>query len=168
MTIPFIVFSLCLPIAIMIQDAANDFIDPIFPPIAILIATTIFVAVPMVFGGICARGAIVSEIERDEHRLPAPDDWDKKRRVAGLLLLLGLFWIHGLHRFYVGKSVMGVLMLLTFGGLFIWSLFDLVAMLRGRFTDCYGVQLTTAKGDVVVIMGVFATLLVLVGSCYLL
>ena len=107
LTIPFIVFSLCLPFAIMIQDAANDFKDPIFPPILILIATTIFVAVPMVVGGICARRAIIREIERDDHPLPASDDWNKKRRVAGLLLLLGLFWIHGLHRFYVGKSVMG-------------------------------------------------------------
>ena len=59
-------------------------------------------------------------------------------------------------------------MLLTFGGIFIWTLLDLVAILRGRFTDCYGMQLTTAKGDVVVILGVFAALLVLTGSCYLL
>lgn len=168
LTIPFIVFSLCLPLAIMIQDAANDFRDPIFPPIFILIVTTIFVAVPMVVCGILARQGIAREIKRDEHRLPAPNDWDKKRKVAGPLLLLGLFGIHGLHRIYVGKNVMGLLMLLTFGGLFIWSLFDLAAMLRGRFTDCYGMQLTTAKGDVVVISGVIAVVLVLAGSCYLL
>ncbi len=168
LALPFIVFSLCLPLAITIQAVANDVRDPIIPPILILIATTIFITAPMVVCGILARQGIAREIERDEHRLPAPNDWDKKRKVAGLLLLLGLFGIHGLHRIYVGKTVMGLLMLLTFGGLFIWSLFDLAAMLRGRFTDCYGTQLTTTKGDVVVMIGVFAVPLVLAGSCFLL
>ena len=168
LTIPFIVFSLCLPLSIAFQDAVNDFRDPIFPPILILIATTIFVVLPMVVVAVFVRRAIAREIEREEDALPTPEDWTKKRMVAGLLLLLGFFGIHGIHRFYVGKSVMGLLMLVTFGGLYIWSLFDLVVMLRSRFTDFYDLPLTTTRTDVVVILGVFAVLLVLTGSCYLL
>ena len=152
----FIAFSLCLPLAIMFQDIANDFRDPIFPPILILIAITVFVVAPMVAIGAVVRMAIARDIERDERELPALADWTKKRRVAGLLLLLGFVGIHGIHRFYVGKSVMGLLMLVTFGGLYLWSLFDLAVMLRGRFTDRYGVPLTTARADFVVILGVFA------------
>ena len=163
----FIAFSLCLSIAMFVQNAANPISDPIFPPILILTAATIIFVVPMVLAGLFVRQSIASEIKRDEYGLPAPDDWAKKRRVAALLLLLGIFGIHGLHRFYVGKSVMGLLMLVTFGGLFIWALVDLVAMLRGRFTDCYGVPLSTAKSDVVVILVVFAVPFVLIGACYL-
>ena len=152
----FIAFSLCLPLAIVVQDIANDFRDPIFPPILILIATTVFVAAPMVAIGAFVRRAIARDIEREEGELAAPEDWTKKRMVAGLLLLLGFFGIHGVHRFYVGKSVMGLLMLMTLGGVYLWSLFDLAVMLRGRFTDGYGLPLKTARADFVVILGVFA------------
>ncbi|MXZ03186.1 MAG: TM2 domain-containing protein [Chloroflexi bacterium] len=121
----------------------------------------------MVIVGFCVRGAIEKEIDREESGLLPGDGWKKNRKAAGILLILGIIGIHGLHRFYVGKNVMGLLMLLTFGGLFIWSLFDLVAVLRGQFTDCYGRQLTTARSDVIVILGVFLVLLTLMGWCYL-
>ena len=165
LTTPFIVFSLCLPLAIMIQDAANDFRDPIFPPILILIATAIFVTMPMVVVAIFVRRAIARDIERDEDELPSPNVWTKKRSTAALLMLLGFFGIHGIHRFYVGNSVMGLLMLITLGGFFIWTLIDLVVMVRGRFTDGYGLPLTTARADTVVILGVFVVLLVVFGYC---
>ena len=62
----FIVFSLCLPLAIMFQDAANDFKDPIFPPVLILIATTIFVTAPMVVVAMLIRRATLKNIESEE------------------------------------------------------------------------------------------------------
>lgn len=49
-----------------------------------------------------------------------------------LCLLLGSF---GAHRFYVGKIGTGILMLLTLGGLGIWSLIDLIMIAVGKFTD---------------------------------
>jgi hypothetical protein len=60
----------------------------------------------------------------------------KSRLVAALLcLLLGSL---GVHRFYVGKIGTGVLMILTLGGLGIWTLIDLVFVLVGSFTDKEG------------------------------
>lgn len=44
----------------------------------------------------------------------------------------------GVDRFYLGKIVTGVLKLLTFGGLGIWWLVDVVNVLRGRATDKWG------------------------------
>lgn len=47
----------------------------------------------------------------------------------------------GVHRFYVGKIVTGILMLITLGGLGIWTLIDLVRIIVGSFTDKNGLPL---------------------------
>ncbi len=44
----------------------------------------------------------------------------------------------GVHRFYVGKIGMGILMLLTLGGLGIWALIDLIVIATQKFTDSDG------------------------------
>ncbi|MEC9309755.1 MAG: TM2 domain-containing protein [Chloroflexota bacterium] len=44
----------------------------------------------------------------------------------------------GIHRFYVGKSGTGVLMLLSLGGLGIWSIIDFVTIVTGNFSDSNG------------------------------
>lgn len=64
---------------------------------------------------------------------------EKKRVVA--LLLCFIAGPLGLHRFYVGKIVTGILMIVTFGGLCIWAFIDLVMILMGVFTDKQGKQL---------------------------
>lgn len=65
---------------------------------------------------------------------------DKKILVAFLLcFFLGGF---GLHRFYVGKIGTGILMLLTLGGLGIWSLIDLIVLVTANFSDSEGRKLT--------------------------
>ena len=41
----------------------------------------------------------------------------------------------GVHRFYVGKTGTGILMLLTCGGCGIWALIDWIMVIMGKFTD---------------------------------
>jgi TM2 domain-containing membrane protein YozV len=61
---------------------------------------------------------------------------DKSRGVAtALAALLGFF---GAHRFYVGKTGTGVLMLCSVGGLGIWYLYDLILVAGGSFRDAEG------------------------------
>lgn len=55
-----------------------------------------------------------------------------------LCLLLGFL---GAHRFYVGKIGTGILMLVTFGGLGIWNLVDLIIIAVGNFTDKNGLPI---------------------------
>ena len=53
---------------------------------------------------------------------------------AFLCYFLG--WL-GIHRFYTGHIVTGIIQLLTFGGFGIWVLVDLVMIITGQFTDQY-------------------------------
>ena len=64
----------------------------------------------------------------------------KKRLVSTLLcFFLGSF---GVHRFYVGKTGTGILMLLTLGGMGIWTLIDFIIILCGSFKDNEGNTIT--------------------------
>ena len=52
-----------------------------------------------------------------------------------LCFFLGAF---GIHRFYVGKIGTGILQLVTFGGLGIWTLVDFIMIVTGNFKDKSG------------------------------
>ena len=62
-----------------------------------------------------------------------------KSRLAALLLC-ALLGVLGVHRFYVGKIGTGILMLVTLGGLGIWSLIDLILICVGSFRDKDGLR----------------------------
>jgi TM2 domain-containing membrane protein YozV len=53
------------------------------------------------------------------------------KRVRPLFLLALFFGFFGVHRFYAGKVITGVLQLLTFGGFGIWWLIDLLLIVCG-------------------------------------
>ena len=54
------------------------------------------------------------------------------------LILCVLLGGLGVHRFYVGKIGTGILMLLTLGGLGIWTLIDLIVIAVQHFKDSEG------------------------------
>ncbi|WP_456844301.1 TM2 domain-containing protein [Cellulomonas sp. P5_C6] len=47
----------------------------------------------------------------------------------------------GIHRFYVGKVGTGIAMILTLGGLGVWTLVDFIMLLVGAFKDKNGLPL---------------------------
>ena len=61
------------------------------------------------------------------------------QRARLLALLLGPF---GAHRFYVGKTGTALLQLFTLGGLGLWTLYDIVMIITGNFTDKDGEKIT--------------------------
>ena len=64
----------------------------------------------------------------------------EKDFVPTLLLCLFLGGL-GAHRFYVGRTGTAIAMLLTLGGLGIWSLIDLIFIAIGKFEDSEGRQI---------------------------
>lgn len=68
-----------------------------------------------------------------------------KSAVTALLLCIFLGSL-GVHRFYVGKIKTGILMLLTGGGLGIWTLVDLIQIACCNFTDSENKYLIFTKG----------------------
>jgi len=48
----------------------------------------------------------------------------------------------GIHRFFVGKTGTGILMLVTIGGLGIWWIIDIILIVTGSFTDIEGKVIT--------------------------
>jgi len=64
----------------------------------------------------------------------------EKSFVATLILCILLGGL-GVHRFYVGKTGTGILMLLTLGGLGIWTLVDLIRIATQTFKDSDGLPI---------------------------
>jgi TM2 domain-containing membrane protein YozV len=63
-----------------------------------------------------------------------------KKFVPAVLLCFFLGSL-GIHRFYLGKVVTGILMLLTLGGLGIWTIIDFVRLIVGSMKDKNGLPL---------------------------
>ena len=70
---------------------------------------------------------------QDEEEPELPRVSERSRSVALVLGLMG--GVFGLHRFYVGRTQSGVVMVITLGGLGIWWLYDMVTLVAGEFRD---------------------------------
>ncbi|MGE5322193.1 MAG: NINE protein [Actinomycetota bacterium] len=71
---------------------------------------------------------------------PPPPLTDK--RILPAFLLCFFIGIFGAHRFYVGKTGTAIAQIFTIGGLGFWTLFDLILIITGSFTDKNGVRIT--------------------------
>ena len=60
-----------------------------------------------------------------------------KSQLAALLLVIFVGGI-GIHRFYLGYTAIGIIQLLTLGGLGIWTLIDLIRIITGDLTPKNG------------------------------
>lgn len=58
----------------------------------------------------------------------------KKEFIPAIVLCAFMGWL-GIHRFYLGKTGTGIMMLLTLGGLGLWVLIDLVRLDNGTLRD---------------------------------
>ena len=64
-----------------------------------------------------------------------------KSKLTAILLCLFLGSL-GIHRFYLGYTLIGVIQLLTFGGFIIWAIVDLIMLIIGSLKDYEGNDLT--------------------------
>lgn len=55
-----------------------------------------------------------------------------------VLLLCLIFGGLGIHAFYAGRIVKGILMLITLGGFGIWTLIDIIMIATQNFEDLQG------------------------------
>ncbi len=58
-----------------------------------------------------------------------------------MILLCFFLGALGVHRFYAGKVGTGVLQLVTFGGLGIWTMIDFIMIVTGNFKDAGGMPI---------------------------
>jgi len=54
------------------------------------------------------------------------------------LLLCFFLGCYGAHRFYTGHTKVGIIQLLTCGGLTLWMWYDLFMIVTGKFVDAQG------------------------------
>lgn len=68
---------------------------------------------------------------------------EQKSEKGFVIMILLCFFLGGLgvHRFYAGKIGTGIVMLLTLGGLGIWTLIDFIMIVTGNFKDGNGLRI---------------------------
>ena len=64
-----------------------------------------------------------------------------KSNLTAILLCLFLGSL-GIHRFYLGYTLIGVIQLLTFGGFLIWAILDLIRLFIDSLKNSEGNNLT--------------------------
>ena len=60
-----------------------------------------------------------------------------KSKLTAILLCFFLGSL-GIHRFYLGYTLIGVIQLLTFGGFLIWVIIDFIRLITGSLEDSEG------------------------------
>ena len=109
--------------------------DSIFPMWLVTVFATV-VTVQMVFFGVKFHIKLSRDIYLEKYGEYDPTEVSRKTRMLAMfLVMLGIGGIGGMHRVYVGRYASGFLMLLTLGGLWGWTFYDLLVMITGKFVD---------------------------------
>ena len=69
---------------------------------------------------------------------------NSEKSFVAVLILCVLLGSLGIHRFYAGRIVTGILMILTLGGLGIWTLIDIIMIATGSFKDSKGLKIKSS------------------------
>ena len=89
----------------------------------------------------------------------------KSSRSYVLTLLLAYFLgTFGVHRFYTGYVLIGVIQLLTLGGLCIWTFIDLVSLVLNKYKDADGHELEGHNPGCALIVGIILVLSFIMGG----
>ena len=64
-----------------------------------------------------------------------------EKSFIAMILLCFFLGSLGIHRFYAGKIGTGILMIITLGGLGIWTLIDFIMIIVGKFKDKEGMEI---------------------------
>ncbi|MBR6722477.1 TM2 domain-containing protein [bacterium] len=79
----------------------------------------------------------------------------KSSRSYIVTLLLAMFLSgFGIHRFYTGYILIGIIQLLTAGGFGIWALIDLIALVMNSYRDAEGNELEGHNAGCAMIVGI--------------
>jgi len=92
----------------------------------------------LIFGGILLVLMRRNDARSLDHTLP--EEYSSKNRMVALILCI-VFGMFGLHYFYVRKTGMGILYLLTVGVFGIGWLIDIIRIASGTFQDSEGYYL---------------------------
>jgi TM2 domain-containing membrane protein YozV len=72
------------------------------------------------------------------------DTINQRNKWITCILLCWFFGVFGVHRFYAGHILTGIIQLLTLGGCGIWALIDFIIIVTGNFKDSNGLLIKNA------------------------
>lgn len=77
-----------------------------------------------------------------------PVVYGKKKNWLATMLLCAFLGPFGIHRFYTGYPIIGIIQLLSFGGCCIWILIDYIMLALNKYKDKNEIELDEYNGTV--------------------